>query len=166
MTWVKISTTDFSAQSSVSIEGAFSATYSHYLIVRNLLHSAGNQNLLVRLRVGGADDSGTNYRRQYISAGSTSVSGQRDTGQTSWVPGLGEMESAAFGWAQLRISNPFEAVRTTAWIDNSGAASGNITIQRTVMAHDLETSYTGLTVFPQTSGTITGSISCYGLKAS
>lgn len=165
MTYIKIATTSFTASSAVNIDNVFSASYTHYLVVRNLLGSGTNENIKVRLRVGGADDSGANYREQYVDAGSTSVSGGRVTGQTSWLAAMGVNETTAFGYALLRISNPFEAVRTTAWADFTADADANIALQRRVMAHDLTTSYTGLTVIP-TAGTITGSITVYGLKAS
>ena len=163
MTYIKIATTDFSAVSSVSIENVFSASYQHYLVVRNLLGSVGGASLDVRLRVSGTDSSGADYRRQLVSADSTSVAGVRVTGNTAWVSALGVNEATAIGYDALRISNPFETVRTTAWTDVGYTVTGNITLARQVMAHDLATSYTSLTVLPS-SGTITGSITVYGLK--
>jgi hypothetical protein len=165
MTWVKITKTDFTTSSAVNIDNCFSATYRHYLVVRNLLGSVGDQSLNVRLRVGGADDSGTNYRYQRVYVITTSVAADRATGVAQMSEALGKTETAAFGYGMLRISNPFEAVRTTAWTDSSTDADGGPILSRLVHAHDLTTSYTGLTVIPL-SGTITGSITVYGLKES
>lgn len=164
MTYIKTGEVSFTTQSSVSIDNCFSAAYTHYLVVRNLLGSVSEQNIAMRLRASGADDTGTNYRHQSLDAASTSIAGARATGQTGWNYALGYVEASAFGYQQARISNPFEAVRTTAWSDMSYDADGNIILDRFVFAHDLTTSYDGLTVIPN-SGTITGRITVYGLKS-
>lgn len=165
MTYIKTGEVSFTTQSSVSIDNCFSAAYTHYLVVRNLLGSSGDQPIRVRLRVSSTDDSGTNYRKQEVSASSTTITGARTTGSQQWGEALGYTEATAFGYAQLRISNPFDTVRTTAWTDLSYDADGSVALWRFVYAHDLTTSYDGITVIPA-SGTITGSIKVYGLKAS
>lgn len=166
MTWIKTAEVTFSGSSAVNIDGCFSALYTHYMVTRNLLGSAADLSLNVRLRVSGTDDSGANYRTQRLDADGTFINGVRYTGQTSWVAGaLGSTEATATGFGILRISNPFEAVRTTAWTDKSLAATENIRLYRLVHAHDLTTSYTSMSVTPD-SGTITGTIRVYGLKES
>lgn len=161
--WRKVTKATFSGASSVSIDGCFSALYKQYMVVRNFAGSTDDIALGVRLRVAAADASGTDYRRQYISAAGTTIAGSRSTGATSWDYGMGSMQAAAFGFTMLRISNPFDAVRTTAWNDITYAASGNICIERRIMEHDLATSYDGFSILP-VSGTITGSITVYGLQ--
>lgn len=165
MTYIKIATTSFSAASTVNVDNVFSSTYTHYLVVRSCSNTSAGINYNVRLRVSGADDSGANYRRQSVSADSTTVSGARATGATDWTSGLGTSETTAIGFGMLRISNPFDTVRTTAWTDQGYTVTGNIGLDRRVFAHDLTTSYTGFTVIPA-SGTITGSVTVYGLKES
>jgi hypothetical protein len=157
-----ISKTTFNAVSSVSIDNCFSASYTHYLVTRNFSASATDNTVDVRLRVSGTDDTGTNYRRQYVEAFSTTIGATRSTGQSLWAWGMGDTEATAIGFLQLRISNPFEAVRTTAWVDNVYRATGNIELFRNVYAHDSATSYTGFSVIPA-AGTITGSITVYGI---
>lgn len=164
MTYIKTGEVSFTTQSSVSIDNCFSATYTHYLVVRNLLGSSGDVALGVRLRVSATDASGADYRDQYVNASSTTIAGARATGATSWTAALGYTEATAFGFEQLRVSNPFETVRTTAWCDRSSDADGSIVLDRRVYAHDLTTSYDGITVIPA-SGTITGSIKVYGLTS-
>lgn len=165
MTWVKTAEVTFSGSSAVNIDGCFSATYTHYMVTRNLLGSGAGNYLDVRLRVSGSDDSGTNYRQQYVWATSTSISGARATGQTYWGAAFGATEATAIGYGALRISNPFEAVRTTAWADMSTTATGNIDLYRFVYAHDATTSYTSMSVIPR-AGTVTGTIRVFGLKES
>jgi len=165
MTWVKTAEVTFSGSSAVNIDGCFSSAFSHYVVTRNLLGSVNNENLNVRLRVSSTDDSGANYRRQEIDAASTTIAGVRATGESSWRCGLGRCLTSQLGYSQTRISNPFEAVRTTAWTDWSYNADSTIGLNRIVMAHDLTTSYTGFSAIPA-SGTITGTITVYGLKES
>jgi hypothetical protein len=165
MTYVKITTASFSAVSSVSIDNCFSASYTHYLVVRNFAGSANDIDVGIRLRVSGSDASGANYRRQYIIADGTGLGPGRQTGETGFLGSLGYTVTSAVNMSLLRVSNPFEMVRTTAWSDNGPTLTGNIALARTVYAHDLATSYTGFTVLPS-AGTITGSITVYGLRAS
>lgn len=155
----------FTAASSVSIDGCFSATYTHYVIKRNLLGSAGGLALNVRLRVSATDASGADYRYQFLRANSTAVDGARTTGGTSWLEAMGRTQTTSFGFAELWVCNPFDTVRTTAWTDASGAADGSVLSLSYVYAHDLTTSYDGFSVIPN-SGTITGSISVFGLVKS
>jgi hypothetical protein len=165
MTFVKITTASFSAVSSVSIDNCFSASYTHYLVTRNLLGSAVNDLISIRLRVSGADANGANYRKQWLQADGTAVSGNRATGNTSFNDALGYADSTAIGFANCRISNPYETARTTMWNPNTYLPTGNLVSIICVQAHDLANSYTGLTAYPNT-GTITGSITVYGLRAS
>lgn len=162
---VLITKTSFSGASSVSIDNCFSATYTHYIVTRNCLFSGGVVNVRGRLRVSGADESGATYRYQYVNASSTSVTGARTTGATFFEALLGYGETGAFGFAEAWISNPFEAVRTTAWSDSPNDHSGSIVLQSLVQANDNATSYTGLTIYPS-SGTMTGSIGVWGLVKS
>lgn len=152
-----------SAASSISVSGCFSASYDHYLVMRNLLGSAAGNNLTVRLRSGSTDETGANYRMQEVYASSTTITGGRSTAQTSWLSAFGTTETTSIGFAQLWISNPFAAVRTTAWSNFGYTYTTGPTIDSQVLAHDLATSYDGLTVLPS-AGTLTGSIFIYGLK--
>jgi hypothetical protein len=151
-----------SAVSSISIDNCFSTSFSHYLVMRDLLGSAATNDLTVRLRASGADDTGANYRSQFVQGSSTVVSGARSTAATSWSGGLGLTEATSMGFVRMWVSNPFEAVRTTAWTDYGGVHTGNIALVSTVLEHDTASSYDGFTVIPS-AGTITGSIFVYGL---
>lgn len=159
---VFISNTSFTTASSVNVDNCFSATYTHYLIKRNLLGSSAGTYVAMRLRVSGSDASGTNYRRQYISPDSTTINANRSTGDTLWFQGAGYVESTTMGFSETWVCNPFEAVCSTAWSDVSLSATSTITAVTNVMAHDLTTSYTGFTLVTG-AGTITGSVSVFGL---
>jgi hypothetical protein len=151
-----------SAVSSISINNCFSASFSHYLVMRDLLGSSNQSSQQIRLRASSTDDSGANYRHQYVYADSTTVASARATAQTSWYWGVGNAETTSIGFSRTWISNPFEAVRATAWNDMSFAATATIGIQSAVFEHDTASSYDGFTVIPS-AGTITGTIYVYGL---
>lgn len=160
-----ITSVSFNAAASVSVDGCFGPLYQHYVVTRNLLASAGaSTEIYVRLRASGSTTSAANYREQYVYADTTNVVGGRTTGNTYWGNALGRAEATTFGLSQLRISNPYEVVRTTAWADYGQAQTGTIIIVRRVFAHDLAASYDGFTATPA-SGTITGSISVWGVTA-
>lgn len=150
------------AVASISIDNCFSAGYDHYLVMRNLLGSTGGDWCNIRLRVGGVDASAADYRWQLVQASTTTVAGSRSTGQTSFVRSLGYNQATSYGFARAWISNPFAAVRTTAWSDHDEQPSGNISINSYVYEHDLATSYDGMSLTTN-SGTFTGSIYVYGL---
>lgn len=159
-----ITSATFSGASSVSIDGCFDAKHQHYLIMKNLSASGVEPGMSVRLRVGGADDAGSNYRQQDLYADSTSVTAARYTARSDWLSLLGFGQSTVYGFSSAWISNPFESVRTTAWKNCGATFSGNIALQNGVFEHDLATSYTGFTVLPTGGTTITGSIYVYGLR--
>lgn len=152
-----------SAASAINVSGCFSATYDHYLVMRNLLGSVVNVRCDVRLRSGSTDDSAANYRQQYVDATSTTVTGARATAQTNWQAGLGYTETTSIGVAALWISNPFAAVRTTGWANQSANVTGNIELLSWAYEHDLASSYDGVSLVAA-GGTITGTVYVYGLK--
>jgi hypothetical protein len=80
-----INTTTLSAVSSQSFNDVFSATYNNYYIQMTLNGSTTSQDVNLRLRVSGADNSSANYSRSNLFQSSTTVSGQSLTGQTSWI---------------------------------------------------------------------------------
>lgn len=152
-----------SATSAINVNNCFSAAYDHYLVMRNLLGSAADNKVNIRLRSGSTDETGANYRHQYIFAASTSISSFRSTGLTSWEEGLGYTETTSIGFAQTWISNPFAAVRTTAWCNVGYQQTSTISALSQVHEHDLTTSYDGFSVIPS-AGTLTGTVYVYGLK--
>jgi hypothetical protein len=109
-----LDTTTFSAQSSVSFDDVFSATYDNYLIHIANTGSTTAVDVLMRLRAAGVDNSSANYSRSSIFQSSTTVSGQLLTGQTSWI-GVTSAVSTQRQFSQLTVFNPF-ATQYTALI--------------------------------------------------
>lgn len=161
---VHITTTSFSGQSSISIDNCFSSSYTHYLIKRNLLGSTQTSRIDMRLRAS-SSDSTTNYAYQNLDVSSTSATGSRATSQNAFLGALGNNEVSEFGFAECWISNPFESIRTTVWTDQGYSQTGNISMSIWLQSHATNSSYTGVTIFPNT-GTFSGSISVWGLVKS
>ena len=159
---VLLNTTTFSAQSTVSFNNVFSATYDNYLIHIASTGSTTAVDVNMRLRVSGVDNSSTIYSRSSLYQSSTTVSGQLLTGQTVWV-GIAAAQSSKRQFAQLTVFNPFATEYTAAIGDQMDNTNGNVTQSRRAFGTTVTTSYDGCTISAD-SGTITGTISVYGIR--
>ena len=125
--------------------------------------STTTQSVSLRLRVSGADNSSTNYRRQTLVVSSSTVSGQRQTGETSFVAALGAVSSTEQNFNVFEIANPFQTALTTGIKNNTYETTGNLELNLQAYSFIATTSFTGFTIIP-VSGTITGSVSVYGFN--
>lgn len=143
--------------SSVSVDDVFSATYKNYLVLGSFVCSAGDSNQM-RLRVSGADNSTSNYKRESISLDSAASTTSTSTGTSFNAFWTG---STAFSALEAVFYNPFESTRTI--IFNRATQEGTA---MKIGGHvfDTTTSFTGFTLIAS-SGTISsGTIRVYGLK--
>jgi hypothetical protein len=162
---VLINTTSFSAVASQSINDVFSATYTNYKIVFDVIGSTSNNNLQMRLRVGGADNTTSNYNRQNFVSSSTSNTGTRVATTNLWGA-VGQEVSQFFRTTQIfEVYNPFVSAATSAlsispvnYHDGAG-----IFLAFNGYGFSAATSFTGFSIFP-VSGTMTGSVSTYGFN--
>jgi hypothetical protein len=156
---VLLNTTSFSGVSSQALNSVFSSTYTNYRLVLQLTASSASD-LTMRIRSGTTDDTGANYRDQYVYGSNTSVSGARGTGVTSFAMiGFGA-GSATFMIAD--ITNPFIAAQTGMITTFSHRYTENSIEQlNRVYGHNQSTSYNGLNIIIS-AGTITGTASVYG----
>lgn len=158
LTFIKGGT--FTSTNTTSIDNCFNSTYENYrIIIKVVGASPVNGQLRYRLRVGGADASGSNYNSQRLYAQSSSVGGSAETAQTSGILGP---ENTSYSFLSTDIYRPFLAASTgystvasynQAYIDNFSGAQTSAT------------SYDGITLFPD-SGTITGEVWVYGYAKS
>jgi hypothetical protein len=127
---------------SFSVNDVFSSTYDNYKIIMYGTGVSGTS-CDMRLRVSGADESGTNYQRQEFFANGTSVSAARATNQSG-------MRVATFDTTQnvniFEISAPFLAKRTSGIRLGGYRIATNIELLNGYNGHTLETSYTGFTL--------------------
>jgi hypothetical protein len=161
----------FSGASTVSLNDVFSATYDNYRIIINSNNSTVSaQSNFLRMRVGGADNSSSNYRwsGSYIfdNAATPGVNSQASNGLgTSFYSGASSSTAGFTAFTVLDLSNPFATKHTSysgiAYSYDQFGTRGGVDTQGGVMS--VTTSYTGFTIVSG-SGNITGTISVYGYK--
>lgn len=150
--------TTFTGVNSVSLNGVFSATYANYLvIVSRATFSGTGSDFRLRLRVGGADDSTSNYARQQIYAASTSLSAASTTADQEFtMNGSGATDF----YTRMEIYSPF-LVQKTAMISN-----GYTDIPAALLRNHMfraTTSFDGFSIYP-TTGSMSGAVFVYGYK--
>lgn len=150
----------FSAASTISLNGVFTATYDNYQIVISAVGSA-DLGLRSRMRLAGTDNtSATAYTLQGYTS-TASLANKQDTGSNLWE--FGNVHTVAFSNAGTFFS-PFLA-EPTQFI---GAAQRRTTSSDMVglaLVHSAATSFDGVSFFTS-SGTVTGKLRIYGLRNS
>jgi hypothetical protein len=153
---------DFTSSSSIDCSDSFSSTYVNYMFVANYTGTA-DSDLNYRYRVSGADNTTSNYNRAASDVANGVYTGGRSTGQT--LGRLGPIRSSG-----SRISTtgffiaPFLA-QTKHSQARSSVLTDTIDQNFVDIGFNASTSFTGLTVYPG-SGTVTGTISIYGIPNS
>lgn len=153
----------FSGQSSLSINGAFTSDFDHYVIKASIYGSISSFTRW-RLRASGTDSTTTNYYRYGFTAiWSGGISAYNGGAETSWTPfgSHGNLEQYA-GVTDAIVANPASAsYRTTITCEANDPFAG----QRYNISglHELANSYDGFTIFPN-GGTISGIVRIYGYR--
>jgi hypothetical protein len=157
---VLLNTQTFSAASTISFpDNTFTAAYNAYSFVLNVTGSTA-VNVRARLRANGVDNSSANYNRANWE--SITITSSRESNETSLL--VGETYDTnqrrrimSFNLFDPQVSGRYTSGHTISIADLDGAV---YPIQR-YHGVAVTTSYDSITFFPNT-GTITGSISCYG----
>ena len=159
---VFIKSQSFSSAASVAVTDAFSASYSAYEIVFTSISGSTAAGLTAQMRSGASTESSSNYRIQQLATTSTTVTAVRQAASSGWNL-FGLYSNLNSGASFTRVFKPFEAQRTS--YINYSMYQGGAQIETYQSVGDLatSTSYDGLTLTPN-SGTISGSISIYGLR--
>jgi hypothetical protein len=153
-------TVTFTGASSVSLNDVFSTTYDNYKIVLSGLISTSAQEINLRLRVSGSDNStASSYVKNQINGNDTSVTGIRTT---SNLISFGAFDTTLVNSQTIEICNPFLASATGFISLTNRSTSGAISHLGTG-THNQTTSYTGFTIFPAANN-LTGTVSVYGYK--
>lgn len=154
----------FSAVTSLSLNGVFTAGFDNYVIS---LHGQGSANGLssyITLRASGTDATAANYTRQRLEADNTTVSASRSTSQTTmYQPVLFYTSTANQGGLWFNLYGPALAQPTAARAVAVNAYAGAY-IFETAFTHSLSTSYDGFT-FGVTSDNVTGALQVYGVRS-
>jgi hypothetical protein len=161
---VLLSSVAFSAVSSVSFPtNTFTATYSNYLFMFDITGSTA-LNVTGRLRAAGTDNTSTIYGSTSWS-GSSSVAASGSASATSWSA-LGQAYDAdmkrnivSFTLCQPQSSTRFTYGHAIYISDINGTPFP----AQTYVGTNVTTSFDSIT-FGTNTGTISGSISCYGFN--
>jgi hypothetical protein len=151
----------FSGATTYSVNNVFSSTYDNYMIQVSNMVPASFGNLALRMRVGGVDNSSSNYTagRIYVGAfGSTALASTNNSTSTEFIvvqvaTGLDNNQATA------TITNPFNAVKT----GFTGFGAGNL-LDINGGNMTVTTSYTGFTLLNSSGGNIAGTVRVYGLR--
>jgi hypothetical protein len=151
----------FTAVTSLSLNGVFSADFDNYVIAWSASVSAGTPGVFARLRSSGTDASGTNYTQQYIVATSTTIGGARTTSATSFA--VTYPHNTSVNGSTMHFYGPFLA-QPTAHRSVSVDSVDSARLTDTANTHSLSTSYDGITIFPGT-GDMTGKLTVMGVRS-
>jgi hypothetical protein len=161
---VLLNTTSFSGVASQSINDVFSATYDNYkVVVSSGVSTSADRVISMRLRVGGADDSGTAYRLMStgINASGTGVN-STSTSATSFVLQTNAYYNDALFSATFDVINPFAATDTNI---SGQSVGGNNTVNFGLNINGSfisETSFTGFSLLNSSGNFSSGKVSVYG----
>lgn len=157
---VLINSTTFTAQSTVSFNNVFSSTYNNYKLLISATGSVVSANGNLRMRVGGVDNSSSNYARQFLRAIGGSVSGNFNTLTETNLVDVGTGFTSV---ATVEIFSPALAVNTRIQAHFNGVNTDTNYIGLFEAQHKVATAYDGFSFIPS-AGTTTGTISIYGYK--
>jgi len=143
---------------SISINSCFSATYNNYRVIVNLTGSTTTP-LRARMKTG-SDDTGAVYDLQRGEFSSTSVTGVRNSNNTTIILTNTDQDSFRGNFEFLAPNLAANTGFTTEAITtNAGLTSLAFSATRV----ETTTQYTGFSVIPD-AGTISGTIAVYGYK--
>jgi len=153
---VHIETRTVSAVAAESFNNVFNSDFQNYKIIINL-NATGNESVRFRLRVGGTDDTGTNYEFVNTTFSGSSASVSSAPANNIFVLNMRNTHKSN---GIIELFNPFLVSKTGLDISYQRTSSP---VEKGVIAgeHSLSTSYDGFTLFPDTSN-MTGTISIYG----
>lgn len=154
-----ITTQNFSAASTVSVNNCFTSLYQNYLITMHMTTAGTGAASVFRLRASGTDATGSNYNQQRSSVGSTTYTGGRLASQSTW---FGHGYVATLNYLIITLFRPNE-VEPTAGIAQMGRGTDTaIDMDDFRLGHTLSTAYDGFTMgFGSNS---TGTLRVYGYK--
>jgi hypothetical protein len=158
---VLLNTTSFSAVASQSIDNVFTATYANYFINFEMTQNTSNANIGFRFRVGGADNSTSNYLYAFtgintaVAADNIIGSGQTQSLFTrGFTTGLVAANMNFFG-PQLSKT---KAITSNSWGTSATGQGAHFT---GAALFNASTVFDGIT-FITSAGTMTGTIRVYG----
>jgi hypothetical protein len=155
-----ITSTTFSAASSVSVDGCFTASFTNYSILWDSIGSSAGNATQMRMRASSTDDTSANYSAQNVQGSGAGVTAARYTAQTFMYVVVNDTSR---DYAQINVYGPNLARPTLARTTSASSLSSGF-IQDWVGLHNISTAYDGFTLYPA-AGTFTGSLWVYGYRS-
>lgn len=151
----------YTTSGAVNVNDVFSATYENYFIICKNSAASAPSNLNLRLRVAGADNTTSNYSTGAAESNNGGLTNRYNTAQSSFFAATFDQSSI---WSMTAtIVNPFIA-NTTSFHFSNLADSGGFRTGTGAGNFNASTSFTGFSLLPQASATITGVVAVYGYK--
>lgn len=147
----------FTSSSTINVNDVFSTTYDNYVVITDYTGSTSD-NLSIRFRVAGSDDTTSNYYTQNMYAESTTVAASLNSAQNKATFGSLNVSRSS---QKAIFLNPFKTLKSTVMIQGAFG----LEIQLKTIFFDDTTSFTGFSILPN-SGNITGNVRVYGLANS
>jgi hypothetical protein len=160
---VKLSTQTFTTASTVSFAAnTFTSTYNTYFFTFDCIGSTA-VTIRARLRAAGTDNTSAQYSKTEWAGDSAPLTISSNSGQTSWdVVSLYDSDAKRSGidftLTDVQVSGRYKSGVANF---NVNLSSGNVYPLRRAFALNNTTSYDSITFLTDT-GTMTGSITCYG----
>ena len=149
---------EFSAVTSLSLNGVFTADYDNYMVSIRQDNSA-EATAYYRLRASGTDNStASSYVAQYLYANSTTVGASRVTTDKGLIGYLGSVQRNGL---TLSVYGPY-LTQPTAWRGVGADDYQSAEIYDSAGTHNQSTAYDGFTLLPS-AGALDGLVSVYGL---
>ncbi len=146
--------------SSVSIDGVFNTNYNNYRIIFECVTS-GTQNITVQFRNGSGNVTASNYLFQNILASSTTLTGGRASGQSSFELLYQAVGAVAISMDVFKpFATDYTRIVSQSGRDLSGTSPSLFTV---VGGYNQTTSLTGIT-FGNSAGNFTGTVGIYGYR--
>lgn len=163
---VLIADQDFSGVSTVSVDGVFSSLYDHYDITIGPFATSAAQNLLMQLRSGGSNATGTDYYSgiQLVTPANESYN-TGGAGVNSWIVFSAAGATITDARVDLQVGRPAAADQTLFSMVGAGRYVTNMVAEHGGGMHNLTTAYDGFRLFVA-SGTISGTVRVYGRRQS
>lgn len=149
-------TTTFTGVGSISLNGIFSSTYSHYRIILSAFQSTTNTSLY-KFRNGGGDVSGALYYFQEVYATNTTIGASGFANQTSGR--FGYFNANTWSTQVIDVTDPATTV-VTQFVSSQGR-SGPVSVQNIGGYNDASV-FSGLTLIA--NGTLSGTVQIFGYK--
>lgn len=165
-----ITSSTFTTQSTINVNGCFSNTYQNYKIIVSINAATNSQYLRMRLRNAGTDKTGTGYSYCIIGLSSAGAAANNYGASTSNWEILGMYGGAGYAdrsKVSFEVLSPYDSTARTNILGLSwGMSPGGTNFGGTINGLFYDTDSCDSFTLYVDSGTVSGSVKVYGYKNS